>query len=236
MRRVVRRRHPKIALNNAVIPIIGVNVLFFIFQFMISGFNETFSLSSAEIFTKPWILLTSMFMHGSLFHIFINMYILFIFGTLIERRVGTRRFLFIYSLSGILASLGFVLFQELVLGTSGMAVGASGAIMGIIGLTIILMPDLRVLLFFFIPMTLRTAGIIFVLFEIFGLIYTKLGGSIGIANSAHLVGLVCGFIYGYYLKKKKGSFRRRKKHSRDYQDSIVMNDEDIDNYIRYGKI
>ncbi len=236
MRRVVRRRFPKIALNNVVMPIIGINILFFILQFIIPGFNDAFSLSSAQVFARPWILITSMFMHASLFHIFINMYILFIFGTLIERRVGTRRFLFIYFLSGILASLGFVIFQELILGTSGVAVGASGAIMGIIGLTILLMPDLRVLLFFFIPMSLRTAGIIFVLFEIFGLIYTKLGGSIGIANSAHLVGLVSGFIYGYYLKKKKGSFRRRKRYSKNYQDSIIMNDEDINNYMKYGKI
>lgn len=244
MERIIvrKRRAPAFKLQSAVMPIIGLNLLFFIFQSIIPKFAENFSLVSSDVLARPWTLLTSMFLHGGLFHIFINMYILYIFGTLIEKRIGTKRFLLIYFISGILASVGFVLFQEFILGVSGTAVGASGAIMGILGVTIMLMPDLRVLFFFFIPMSLRTAGIVFVVIEVVSIIYSWFGGSTGIANSAHLVGLVCGLIYGYYLLRKKGVFRRtfsfkpKIGSNQDYQDSIHLSDEQLENYYKYGKL
>ncbi len=230
-------RHVRFKFQNAVFPLIIANVVFFFLQFLVKGFTESFMLVSNEIITRPWMLITSMFLHGSFFHLFFNMYILLMFGSLIERKIGTKRFLFIYFLSGIIASLGFVAFQELILGTSGAALGASGAIMGILGVMIILMPDLRVLLFFFIPMSLRTAGIVFVAIEILGMFGF---GIPGIANSAHLVGLICGLLYGYYLLQKKGSFNKRfskSKHRKSsYEESIYMSDKDIDDYIHYGKL
>ncbi len=240
MERVIirsRRRFPNIPIQSAVIPIIAVNIIFFILQIAIKGFTESLMLVSSDISTRPWILLTSMFLHGGVFHIFLNMYILFMFGALIERKIGTKRFLFIYLLSGILASLGFVAFQEFIMKTSGAALGASGAIMGILGVTIMLMPHLRVLFFFFIPMSLRTAGIIFVIIELLGMFGI---GIPGIANSAHLVGLICGLIYGFYLLKKRGTFRRRfvtrPRHSPGYESTIYMDDKDIDDYVRYGRL
>jgi len=237
-RRLVKVRRPSlIKIQSAVMPILAVNVIFFILQIAVPRFTETFVLVSNEILTRPWILLTSMFLHGGVGHLFINMYILFMFGTLIERKIGTKRFLFIYFLSGILASLGFVAFQELIMKTSGAALGASGAIMGILGVTIMLLPHLRILFLFFIPMSLRTAGIIFVIIELFGMFGI---GIPGIANSAHLVGLICGLIYGFYLLKQKGKFKkrfvRRPPSSINYEQNIHMDDKDIDDYVRYGRL
>ena len=88
------------------------------------------------------------------------------------------------------------------------ALGASGAIMGIIGLTIMLFPDLKILLFFIIPMSMRTAGILFALLDIFG-IFAPLQS--GIAHYAHLVGLSTGIIYGIYLLKKKKESQKNSK-------------------------
>ena len=64
-------------LKNAVIPLIVVNVIVFILQNIIPKFTESFVLVSADIFTRPWIILTSMFMHANLTHLLFNMYVLF---------------------------------------------------------------------------------------------------------------------------------------------------------------
>jgi len=70
------------------------------------------------------------------------MYALLIFGPLIESKIGSKRFIMIYFISGLLAGIGSTFFYA-------KALGASGAIMGILGVTIVMMPNLRVLLFFF---------------------------------------------------------------------------------------
>lgn len=232
--RVVKTR---ILFQNAVMPLIIANVVLFLIQ-MIAGNTFTNALMlNQNALMEPWRFLTAMFLHSPSFplHLFINMYVLFMFGTLIERRIGTKRFLLIYFLAGLVANIAtFSIYPA--------ALGASGAIMGILGVTIILMPDLRVLLFFIIPMSLRTAAILLVIVEVLG---TFGLGIPGVANLAHLVGLGCGLIYGFYLKQKGDSFKRkfikRKPRSRntsslDYQSSIEMNDEDLQNYYRYGRL
>ena len=123
----------KLKLNNAVIPIVVINIILFILQNLIDGFTEMFMLIAQDVFTRPWILLTSMFVHGSAAHLVFNMYVLFMFGSLIEHRIGTKRFILVYFLSGILASFVSAFFYP-------RALGASGAIMAIIGVTIMLMP------------------------------------------------------------------------------------------------
>ncbi|MFC1754108.1 rhomboid family intramembrane serine protease [Thermoproteota archaeon] len=228
-------------LQNASMPLIIINIIVFVLQIMFQPwFTESFLLVSSEVLSRPWILLTSMFLHGSSMHLLFNMYALLIFGPLIESRIGSKRFVFIYFLSGIIAALSSVFFYDRVL-------GASGAIMGIIGVTIMLMPHLRVLLFFVIPMSLRTAGIIFALVDIMGIFTMS-----GIANIAHLAGLCCGLGFGYYLLKKKRKFSegfsnttyRKSSHpkyskytNRDRgSKSIEMSKEEIENYLRYGRL
>lgn len=218
--------------------IIGVNILVFILQvFLGNGFTQAFLLNSAEVWSRPWILLTSMFLHADPSHLLFNMYALFLFGPLIESRIGTKRFYFVYFLSGLVAAIVSTFFYS-------NALGASGAIMGILGVTIMLMPDLQVLFLFFIPMSLRTAGIIFALIDIFGIFVPS-----NVANIAHLVGLGIGLIFGYYLLKKRKNFRVRfesKKpseksssiasRSRSKDKSIELSDDDIEEFIKNGKL
>ncbi|MBT3304070.1 rhomboid family intramembrane serine protease [Candidatus Woesearchaeota archaeon] len=182
--------------RNAVTTLVLINVILFIVQISFRGFTESFMLVSADIWTRPWIIITSMFLHGGLAHLFFNMYALYLFGTLVERSIGTKKFLAVYFLAGILAAL---------LPQYSAALGASGAIMGILGIVIMLFPDLRILFFFAIPMSMRTAGIIFAAIEVFGLLVPV---NTGIAHYAHLVGLAVGLAFGYYLIKKKGGVRR----------------------------
>ncbi|MBW2964298.1 rhomboid family intramembrane serine protease [Candidatus Woesearchaeota archaeon] len=221
-------------LQNATIPIILVNIVMFVLQVAVKGFSEMFILVSQDVLSRPWILVTSMFMHASPTHLFVNMYVLLMFGSLIEQRIGTKRFLMAYFASGLLASVAAAFFYNA-------ALGASGAVMGILGVTIMLMPDLRVLFLFVIPMSLRTAGIIFVIIDVLGAFGIGLPG---IANVAHLAGLAAGFGFGFYLLRKKRQFRekftRPKKpaHSvkRDVNKGTHMSKEELEEYLKHGRL
>lgn len=236
----------KFKIKNAALYIIGLNVVMFILQQLIPGMTESLLLNSATVWQKPWIMLTSMFLHADIWHLLFNMYALLIFGTLIEQRIGSNRFLGAYLISGIIASAGTVFFYPA-------SLGASGAIMSILGLTIMLMPDLKVLFFFVVPMSMRTAGIIFAAFDIIG----SLTGAFGpIAHVAHLIGLACGLIYCYYLLRRKKEIMKRVLGVEYYEASkndaqknknkkssasknaktIELSDEDIEEYINTGRL
>ncbi len=231
--------------NNISFKLIGINVVVFILQTLLgTWFTETFKIVAGDIFSRPWIMFTAMFLHGSSTHLLFNMYALFLFGNLIERRIGSKRFLIVYLISGVFASFAFSIFNLTITGMpQASAVGASGAIMAVLGLVIMLLPDLKVLFFFVIPMDMRTAGIIFALIDLFGLVT----GGTGIAHIAHLAGLACGVGYGYFLIKKRDSFKSnfssKSKFSGTNRTSysnkgrtIEMDEEDIEKYVKYGKL
>lgn len=242
-------------LKNSVLILVLINVVAFLMQALIPGFTEQFLLMSSEMFARPWTIITSMFLHGGFYHIFINMYILFMFGGFLEQKIGTKRFLILYFLSGIIASLGFYVFQEIIMGTTKGALGASGAIMGILGATIILVPNLKVLFFFVIPMSMRTFGIVLasidIVLAIIDIVAPDVGDMIAIANAAHLGGLFAGLLYGQYLLKKRMSFRKKfaerdfhkpkrhkhKKSSTDaYTSSIELDQDEINEYLKNGRL
>lgn len=235
-------------LKYVALSLIAINVAMFILQQIIPGMTEALLLNASDVWQRPWILLTSMFLHADITHLVFNMYALLIFGTLVESRIGSNRFLGAYIVSGIIAAAGATLFYP-------KALGASGAIMSLLGLTIILMPDLKVLFFFVIPMTMRTAGIIFALIDIIFIFIPT-----GVANIAHLIGLACGLAYGYYLlrrkryvikkvlgvdyydeprkdiKKKKQSSSMNSANTNPRNKTIELSDEDIQEYINKGHL
>ncbi|MFB6246303.1 MAG: rhomboid family intramembrane serine protease [Candidatus Pacearchaeota archaeon] len=145
-----------------------------------------------------WTFLTSMFMHGGIFHLFVNMMSLFFFGSLTEKILGPKRYLGFYLIAGIFASVFFVvsafIFPDLM---NTPAVGASGALFGVVGLLILLTPNLPVYAMFIpIPIKLKYAGpgLLALLWLI------SLGADINIGNTAHLGGLLAGLAYGVYLR------------------------------------
>lgn len=146
-----------------------------------------------------WTFLTSMFMHGGIFHLFANMLSLFFIGSLVERILGSRRYLYFYLISGLFAGLFFVL-TSLVYSSdfNTYAVGASGALFGLVGFLMIITPNLPVYVMFIpIPIKMKYAapGILIVLWII------SAAGNVPIGNMAHLGGLIVGAIYGVYLRQ-----------------------------------
>jgi hypothetical protein len=149
------------------------------------------ALNPDYVMQRPWTLLTHMFVHANFNHLFFNMLVLFFFGMELERRVGETKFLEIYILSGIVAALG----QMMVSG--GFMVGASGALYGVMGCLAIIAPEIRVLLFFIFPLSIRALVVLYALMDLL-----FFGSPDNIAHMAHIVGLLVGLAFGLQMKKQ----------------------------------
>jgi hypothetical protein len=171
--------------------LIAANVLVFIIGFF-TPVLDSFAFVPALAFQKPWTFITSIFLHADFMHIFANMFALFIFGMQLESRIGYKNFLIIFFLAGIVGNIGYMLTAPSSL-TPG--VGASGAINGVVGTLVILMPFLMFYVYGLIPMPLILLSIMWALIDFFGLFAPS-----GIAHGAHLGGLFVGLIFGFYLK------------------------------------
>ena len=157
-----------------------------------------------------WTVLTHMFIHGGLFHLLINMFVLFSLGSLSEKIIGRKRFLWFYLISGIFAGLLSAILSGLYGGTELGArifgspdifmVGASGAIFAIAGLFVMLLPKLRFMIIF-LPFFSLPAYIMVPLVLLITWLVT-IAGNFPIGNVAHLGGFLVGIIYGSYLRTK----------------------------------
>ena len=160
----------------------------FLIQYFVSGFTDFFLLNSSS-FTQPWRFLTAIFLHGSFMHLFYNIFALGLFGSMLERLVGGKRFLIIFFITGILANTVSVNFYD-------SSLGASGAIFGIIGALIIVRP-LMVVWAFGLPMPIFIAGILWAGGDLIGLFVPS-----GVANLAHLSGMFFGLLFGALYRKR----------------------------------
>ena len=203
---------------SAVFAILTANIILFLIQSFIPGFTEMFMMISADVLSRPWILISSMFLHGSITHLLFNMIGLYFFGPILEQRIGTKRFLMIYFGTGLLAGISASFFYPA-------ALGASGAVMGVLGVLIILMPHLKIMLNLIIPMPLWVAGIIWAALDIFGMFNPT-----NLANIAHLVGMGAGLAYGLSLKQQK------QKITRKISKKSHLDDDDVEEYMRSGRV
>lgn len=196
---------------------LAINIVAFIIQIQYQPFTALFMLQSSDVLTRPWIL-TSTFLHGSTMHLLFNMFILFFFGPLIEARLGSKRFIVFYLLTGIFASLIASFFYEA-------ALGASGALMGVLGVTAMLAPNMQVLLWGVVPMRLKHLIVLIVLTDIF---FTFSASNI--ATFAHFAGLSAGLAYGYTLREEQ------KRVHKLFEQRTEMSKEDLEEYMRNGRL
>ena len=158
-----------------------------------------------------WTFITSMFMHANFLHIFANMLSLLFVGSLVERILGKRRYLFFYIAAGIFSAIFFVL-SSLVFTSdfNTYAVGASGAIFGLVGLLFLITPNLPVYMFFIpIPIKMKYAAPLMLAV----LWFISILGNVPIGNTAHLGGLLFGVIYGLYLMSR---YKNKTRYIRKY--------------------
>jgi len=136
-----------------------------------------------------WQIFTYMFLHGGLFHILFNMFVLWMFGCDIERAWGTKEFLKYYFITGVGA--GFFTFF-LSFNSHIPTIGASGAIFGILVAFAMMFPDRPVYLYFLFPIKAKYLVVFFAVIEFFASFRHT---SDGIGHFAHLGGMVIGYIY-----------------------------------------
>jgi hypothetical protein len=141
-----------------------------------------------------------MFMHGGLLHIIGNMLFLFVFGDNLEDRFGRIKYLLMYIGWGFAAALMHSLYAVSAGGGETPAVGASGAISGVMGAYLVMFPRAKVLtlIFAFFITTVRIPAIAFIPFWfILQVIYALIGVPGGVAYLAHIGGFIVGLGTGY---------------------------------------
>ena len=178
-----------------VLNLIIINALVYVAQLILDksiGLTNILALYSfkSEYFS-PYQLVTHMFTHspGSFFHILFNMYALWMFGNVLERVWGPKRFLIFYLVCGLAAGVA----QMFTMQPPGMAVGASGAVMGLLAAFAYLFPNTE---FFILPFPFAIKAkymvAIYAAIDLFGGLHP--GPADNIAHFAHLGGMVMGFI------------------------------------------
>jgi len=169
--------------------LIFINVLFF--------FTISFNLEIQYLFVQInyyviyelelWRLITAMFIHGDILHLFSNMIGLLLFGATLENNLSKFKFLAIYFISGLIGNI----FSLILLPINTISLGASGGVFGLIGAAFVLIAMEK-------DRSLILIGVIYLSYFIF----TSLAP--GINLWAHLFGLLIGILFGYiFISKKK---------------------------------
>ena len=158
-------------------------------------------------FFEPYQIATHMFAHSSygaggsiaFFHIFFNMFMLYMFGRILENVWGAKRFLFFYLACGVGAAAAHLGMQYF-MGSGAPAVGASGAVMGIFVAFAYLFPNTEMMIIPIpIPIKAKWLALAYIAFDLFGGFGNIAGDSI--AHFAHLGGALTGFLIVLYWNK-----------------------------------
>lgn len=189
--------------------IVAINLVVFLAwrtldpRFMVANFTTSWTLAFAR--GRYWTLLTSVFSHESLIHFVINMLVLNSFGSILASVLGVRRFLGFYLVAGIVASISHDVVSNLVLGSPGLgAVGASGAVAGLVLLFALMFPREKLLIFGLIPLPALFGALVFVGLDIWGLFAQFEGGGLPLGHGAHLGGAFAGALYyGLFLRRRR---------------------------------
>ena len=183
--------------------LIGINILVFLWS--LSDFDNIINtLGFTPLQFSFFTMFTSMFLHGSIQHILGNMWFLFIFGDNVEDRLGHWAYLVFYLAAGVAASISHFILN---MSSSVPAVGASGAISGVLGAYLVFFPNADV----YVSGNYGHAGKVKAIFMlglwfIFQLISGSMalfGAESGIAFFAHVGGFVFGVVTAFIIKKAK---------------------------------
>ena len=191
----------------AVKHIIIINVMMLVLTYLNNPLmSKWFALNPISFIWKPWQLVTYMFMHGGFGHLFLNMYMLFIFGSVLDNGWGTKKFLTFYFVTGIGAALVNIGVQYLT-GSFALTVGASGAIYGILMGYAMLHPD-SMLTLILPPVSMKAKWFVLIFAGIELLLGISNNPADNVAHFAHLGGLIFAFLLIMFWKKKHRLYGR----------------------------
>jgi hypothetical protein len=191
---------------------LAIMVVVWVLEFVVlifagqEAFRTLFVLTSAHP-EYVWTWVTSVFSHSpsGFAHIFGNGIVLFFFGPVVERQIGSRRFVALFLVTGMLAGLGQIALGFLLGDPVSGVLGASGAILAILGILTVLNPDLKVYLYFVLPVPIWLLTFGYAAISVFGLLAAGQNVLGNVAHGAHLIGLVLGLAYGQRVRGKVSS-------------------------------
>lgn len=159
-----------------------------------------------EILSRPWTVITYMFLHGSFTHLFFNLLVLFFFGPRLEARLGGRTFLTLYLVSGVVAALFSFLTPFVGI------VGASGSIYGVVLGYARFWPHDRIYIWAILPVEARWLVIGGTVLSLWGIFLLVSGaGAGGVAHHAHLGGFAGAYLYLRYREHTSPAAKFKKK-------------------------
>ena len=177
------------------------NVGAFFLQYTMPALANAFVFVPQLVLLRPWTLVTYMFLHGGLGHIFFNMLALYFFGPRVEERLGSRRFTILYFLSGLSGALLSFAFSP-----GAPIIGASAGVFGVMMAFAYFWPDALIHIWGIIPVRARMLVIITTLLAL----WSGFGGAgRGIAHFAHLGGYAGAYLYLKWLDRSRTAFKRR---------------------------
>lgn len=185
-------------------------ILVFILQYIFPGFTNFILLSQSHPL-QIWRFLTAIFAHANLGHLVLNMFALGIFGSILEKLIGSKSFVTVFFVTGVLANLIAINFYQA-------SLGASGAIYGVLGALIIVRPLMAVWALG-MPMPVFLAGILYALLDLIGIFNPT-----GTADIAHLSGLAAGLVLGLFYRD--WSSKRNTKEKINLDEGLLRKWED----------
>jgi membrane associated rhomboid family serine protease len=183
--------------------IMGINLILLIVTNIAPTVLVYLGLIPVIIDDRPWTIITSIFLHGGIWHLLTNMITLFFFGRYISTLLGERKFLIVYFVGGISGNLLYLLIALYTpFGESfSLAIGASGAVFALGGVLAVMRPKIKVIILpvpIPIPLWVAVIG---------GFLVISLFPSV--AWQAHLGGLAWGLAIGYFFKKRERTYYYR---------------------------
>jgi len=139
----------------------------------------------------PWQLVTYLFLHGGFWHLFFNMFALWMFGMELEHTWGSKKFLFFYLLCGVAGGITNLIVAPM-LGQAAPTVGASGAVFGVLLAFGMMYPDRPIYLYFLLPIRAKYFIAAYIGLELF---FGVTSSGDGVAHFAHLGGAAAGFLF-----------------------------------------
>lgn len=182
--------------------LIVANIIVFFLQ-QVAGVTQQLEFVPALFVVRPWTVVTYMFAHASITHILFNMIALYFFGPRVEERLGGRRFITLYGLSGIVGALVSAIFAF-----DAPIIGASGAVFGVMVAFAMFWPTAQIYIFGILPLEARLALILMILYSLWSGFSQR---HTGIADFAHLGGVAGGWLYLKWLGMRAGTKKFRSK-------------------------
>jgi len=190
---IINRRFKDNTYKNVTLVIVVINAILYLVTEFIYPRATIYLAMIPSLVLRGWLwqFVTYMFVHSGFSHILFNMLSLYIFGSMVEKRIGSKEFLLFYLLTGTLS--GVVSFISYVLaGTNVILVGASGAIYGVLLMFAVFFPYSLIYVFGILPVRAPVLVIVYALIELYSQVFGR-GGNI--AHLAHLSGLVIAYLY-----------------------------------------